>query len=151
MHFRFFFGFDARVSYQGDAPKKEKQGRHRRITTAISGLGICAVRFMLQKRDIAARTPVPLSVEHSDPAAHARTPGGGANFKRGVSYHLTTNGNSRVAVMPCRASGRKRPALAGADASRRFLSEDDVEGGGVSLAWVRLSVAADGRDGVKVI
>ena len=46
MYFRFFFGFDARVSYQGDAPKKKKQGRHRRITTAISGLGVAAVRFM---------------------------------------------------------------------------------------------------------
>ena len=41
-----FFGFDARVSYQCDAPKKKKQGRHRRITTAISGLGVAAVRFI---------------------------------------------------------------------------------------------------------
>ena len=41
-----FFGFDARVAYQGDAPQKKKQGRHRRTTTAISGLGVAAVRFM---------------------------------------------------------------------------------------------------------
>ena len=55
---KLFFGFDARVSYQGDAPKKKKQGRHRRITTAISGLGVAAVRFMFQKAEIQARTPV---------------------------------------------------------------------------------------------
>jgi hypothetical protein len=42
----FFVGFEARVSYQGDAQNKKKQGRHRRITTAISGLGVAAVRFM---------------------------------------------------------------------------------------------------------
>ena len=41
-----FFCFDARDSYQGDAPKKKKQGRRRRITTAISGLGVAAVRFI---------------------------------------------------------------------------------------------------------
>ena len=40
------FSFYARVSYQGDAPKKEKPGRHRRIVTVISGLGVAAVRFM---------------------------------------------------------------------------------------------------------
>ena len=43
---KLFVGFYARVSYQGDAPKKKKQGRHRRLTTAISGLGVAAVRFM---------------------------------------------------------------------------------------------------------
>ena len=41
MYFRLFFGFDARVSYQGDAQKKKKQGRHLIIITAISSLGIC--------------------------------------------------------------------------------------------------------------
>ena len=40
------FPFYARVSYQGDAPKKAKPSRHRRIITAISGLGVAAVRFM---------------------------------------------------------------------------------------------------------
>ena len=43
---KLFFGFYARVSYQGDAPKKKKPSRHRRIITAISGLGVAAVRFM---------------------------------------------------------------------------------------------------------
>ena len=43
---KLFVGFYARVSYQGDAPKKKKPSRHRRMITAISGLGVAAVRFM---------------------------------------------------------------------------------------------------------
>ena len=36
------FGFDARVSYQGDAPKKKKQGRHRIIINhGDIGFGSC--------------------------------------------------------------------------------------------------------------
>ena len=58
MYFRFFFGFYARVSYQGDAPKKKKPSRHRRIITAISGLGVAAVRSMFLKAEIQARTSV---------------------------------------------------------------------------------------------
>ena len=43
---KLFVGFYARVSYQGDALKKKKPSRHRRMITAISGLGVAAVRFM---------------------------------------------------------------------------------------------------------
>ena len=53
-----FFGFYAPVSYHGDAPKKKKPSRHRRITTAISGLGVASVRFMFKKAEIQARTSV---------------------------------------------------------------------------------------------
>ena len=43
---KLFVGFCACVSYQGDAPKKKKPSRHRRMITAISGLGVAAVRFV---------------------------------------------------------------------------------------------------------
>ena len=55
---KLFFGFYARVSYQGDAPQKKKPSRHRRIITPRSGLGTVSVRLVFWKAEIQARTSV---------------------------------------------------------------------------------------------